>query len=215
VLQEEARRCDFQFPKRQLENGLLLATKSALSWISSPDSLPVYKRDGIRVSQHDSTSNTVYFLQTLGLPHLGICDCNKTYHILSYLSIDTSDSAKLGEMPQKKPDAVPGEKAIESGKEDMLRQVLQHMPALDWAKLDWAKLDWNQLVLMAVGFGKADMLGEVLQRMPDLNLAELNWTELVLMAIGFGKADMLGDARTDAGTQLGRTQLDRTGAVGS
>jgi hypothetical protein len=63
---------------------------------------------------------------------------HKTYHKLPYLSIDTSDCAKLGE-------------------------VLQHM-----TDLDWAKLDWNELVLMAVRFGKADMLGEVLQRMPDV-----------------------------------------------
>jgi hypothetical protein len=34
----------------QLESSLLLATKSTLSWMSSPDSLPVYKRDEIRVS---------------------------------------------------------------------------------------------------------------------------------------------------------------------
>lgn len=61
---------------------------------------------------------------------------NKTYHKSSYLSIDTSDSAKLGEMPAKKPDAAPEEEAIESGKADMLGQVLQHMPALDWARLD-------------------------------------------------------------------------------
>ena len=88
------------------------------------------------------------------------------------------------------PDAAPEEKAIEFGKADMLGQVLQHIPALDWAELDW-----KQLVLMAVGLGKADMLGEVLQCMPDLNLAEPKWTELVLMAIGSGKTHMGLEAR--------------------
>jgi hypothetical protein len=56
---------------------------------------------------------------------------NKTYHKSSYLSIDTSYSVTLGEMPQQMPDAAPVEKAIESGKADMLGQVLQHIPTLD------------------------------------------------------------------------------------
>jgi hypothetical protein len=130
VLQEEARRCDFQSRRGSWRVACYLQQN-----LPCHGYLRQILFQSIKEMESASHCTTLHRIRSTSFKiliyHIWLPAIrNKTYHKSSYLSIDTSDSAKLGEMPQKKPDAAPEKKTIESGKEDMLGQVLQHMPAL-------------------------------------------------------------------------------------